>query len=404
MEFQYRGVDKKGRKVEGKVDAPNEGEVRMILRGQGIRPTGISKVSALNTDLGSLLGGSGKVSIEGLVVFTRQLHVLISSGVPLVQSLEVLQDQMTDRALKSILSAVKEKVSGGAFLWEALSTYPKAFPRIYLALIRAGESSGAMDTMLKRLSTYLEDADRIRKMLKSAMTYPIVVISIGIGVVFAMLAFVIPKFEELLTSAGQELPGPTKFVIDASHFVVGNFFYLVTGTIALVYVINRYVKSDEGRAVMHRVLFRAPLFGNLTQKAGVARFCRTMSTLLSSGVTLVDAIDICRMTIDNTVLEDAVSKIRADVESGKTLGAVVGKISVFPRMAVQMITVGETTGNLDRMMDKVADFYEQEVEQIVGGMSKLIEPFVLVFLGGAVGGLMIAMYLPIFKLAGSAGS
>jgi type IV pilus assembly protein PilC len=405
MEFEYRGVDKGGKKVQGKVDAPNEGEVRMILRGQGIRPTRISKVSALNADLGSLLGGGGgSVSIHGLVIFTRQLHVLISSGVPLVQAIDVLTEQTNERSLKAILAGVKERVAGGSFFWEALAQYPKSFPKIYLALIRAGESAGAMDVMLKRLSSYLEDAERLRRMLKSAMIYPISVILIGIGVVVCMLAFVIPKFEQLLTSAGQELPGPTKFVIDLSHFVVGNLLYIVVFVVGGGYALTKYAKSPEGRIIVDRIVFSLPIFGTIAQKGGVARFCRTMGTLLSSGVTLVDAIDICKLTIDNAVLEDAVQNIRSEVESGKTMGQVVSKIAVFPKMAVQMITVGEGTGNLDRMLDKVADFYESEVEAAVGGMSKLIEPLVLVFLGGAVAGLMIAMYLPIFKLAGSAGS
>lgn len=402
-EFQYQGVTRAGEKVQGKIDAPDENEIRVILRGQGVRPTRISRVSVLNQDLGTMLsGGVVRVPIEALVIFTRQLYTLISSGVPLVQGLEVLYEQTENRGLKNIISSVKEKVAGGAFFWESLSAYPATFPKIYLALVRAGESAGALDVMLKRLSRYIEDADRLKKMVKSAMMYPIIVVSIGIGVIAMMLTFVIPKFEALLTTSGQELPGPTKLVIDMSHFMVDNLLYIVGGTIATVYLSLRYIRTEEGRAFLDRVMFRMPIFGELAQKSGVARFSRTMATLLSSGVNLVDAIDICKATIDNAVLEQAVSTIRADVETGKTLGSVVGKLTVFPKMAVQMITVGENTGNLDQMLERVADFYEEEVEVLVGGLTKLIEPLVLVFLGGAVGGLMIAMYLPIFKLAGGA--
>jgi type IV pilus assembly protein PilC len=254
--------------------------------------------------------------------------------------------------------------------------------------------------MLKRLSRYLEDSDRLRKLLKGAMMYPIIVVTIGIAVIAAMMIFVIPKFEELLRSSGQELPGPTQFVIDLSNFMVNNIVYLMFGTGAAIFLILKFVQSPEGKAALDRLLFRAPLFGNLAQKGGAARFCRTMQTLLSSGVNLIDAVDICRATIGNAVLEEAVAKIRTEIESGKTLGMVVTQISIFPRMAAQMIAVGESTGNLDKMLEKVADFYEEEVEAIVGGMTKLIEPLVLVFLGGAVGGLLIAMYLPIFKMAG----
>jgi type IV pilus assembly protein PilC len=304
--------------------------------------------------------------------------------------------------MKGIISTLKEKVSSGTYFWEALSGYPKVFPKLYIALIRAGEASGSIDQMLKRLSRYLEDNERLRKMLKSAMMYPIIVVSIAVGVIALMLIFVIPTFEELLKTSGQELPGPTQFVITMSHMLVDNIVYILVGGGTAGYLVFRYIRSDEGRAFLDRALFRAPLFGDLMQKGGVARFSRTMQTLLSSGVNLIDAIDICKATIDNAVLEEAVGKIRADVEGGKTLGTVVAKLGVFPKMAIQMISVGESTGNLDKMLEKIADFYEEEVETIIGGLTKLIEPIMLVFLGTAVGGLMVAMYLPIFKLAGGA--
>lgn len=402
-EFSYQGIDKAGKRVTGKVEAGNEGELRMSLRTQGVRPTKIAKANS-GTTLGSRLSGStgGSVPIEVLVAFTRQLQVLIGSGIPLVQGLDILVDQANHSTMKAVAVDIRDKVSSGAYLWQTLQAYPNVFPKLFVALIRAGEASGSMDQMLKRLCRYLEDADRLRKMLKSASMYPIIVVSIGIGVISLMLIFVIPKFEELLKGSGQELPGPTQFIIDLSHFLVGNIAYIIVGGIALYYVVTRYFKSEEGRAFRDRVLYNAPLFGNIMQKGGVARFSRTMQTLLASGVNLIDAIDICKATIDNAVLEAAVSTIRSEVESGKTLGSVVGGLSVFPRMATQMISVGEQTGNLDQMLDKVADFYEAEVEMLVQGITKLIEPFVLVFLGGTVGGLMIAMYLPIFKLAGGA--
>ncbi|OFZ78679.1 MAG: hypothetical protein A2583_07195 [Bdellovibrionales bacterium RIFOXYD1_FULL_53_11] len=403
-EYEYSGVDKAGKKVDGKLDAQSEGEIRMLLRAQGVRPVRISRVGAMNMDLGKLLSGGGgagaSVKLEVLVQFTRQLQVLISSGVPLVQSLDILAEQATIPSMKNTVMALKDKVSGGSYLWEALGAYPKLFPKLYVALIRAGESSGSIDQMLKRLTRYLEDADRLRKMLKSAMMYPVIVISIGIGVVAIMLMFVIPKFEELLKGSGQELPGPTKFVIDLSHFFANNALIIIGVTVAVVVLLVKYIKTPEGKAVLDRLVYRLPLFGPLAQKGGVARFSRTMNTLLASGVNLLDAIDICRATVDNVVVEEAVASIRAEVESGKTLGGVINKLTVFPKMASQMIAVGESTGSLDKMLEKVADFYEAEVESMVGGLTKLIEPLLLVFLGGLVGGLMIAMYLPIFKMAG----
>jgi type IV pilus assembly protein PilC len=402
--YEYQAVDKTGKRINGKLEFQTEGELRMALREQGIRPTRITiGGESLDSKLAKMFGGGLKnVPIPVLVGFTRQLQVLMGSGIPLVQGLDILADQQSDATMKTVIIAVREKVSQGSYLWEALSNYPQIFPKIYLALVRAGEASGAMDAMLKRLSRYLEDSDRTMKMIKSAMMYPIIVSCVGSGVVALMLIFVIPKFEDMLKSGGQELPGPTQFVIFMSHFLVANILYIL-GTIAVtVYLLRRYVRSDEGRAVKDRIMFRMPLFGPMLQKSGVARFSRTMNTLLAAGVNLIDAVDICKMTIDNAVLEDAVGKIRVEIEAGKTLGTVVSKLNVFPKMAVQMISVGESTGNLDKMLEKVADFFEAEVEILVGGLSKLIEPIVLVVLGGAVGGMMIAMYLPIFKLAGGA--
>ncbi len=404
-EFSYQGVDKAGKKVAGKLEGASEGELRMKLRDIGIRPTRIAKADG---GLSKALPGGKKMNTASvplpiLLAFTRQLQVLIGAGIPLVQGLELLVEQSTNATMKSVALEVKDKVSSGTYLWQALGAYPKVFPKLYVALIRAGEASGSMDQMLKRLGRYLEDADRLQKMVKGAMMYPAIVISIGVGVVSLMMVFVIPKFEALLKSNGQELPLPTQMVINLSHFMINNILFILVGAAVFGYLLKNYLKSDEGKAVIDRTMYRAPLFGNLMQKSGIARFARTMQTLLASGVNLIDAIDICRSTIDNAVLEVAMSRIRSDVESGKTLGQVVGKLDVFPKMAVQMIFIGEQTGNLDKMLEKVADFYETEVEAMVGGLTKLIEPLVLVFLGGTVGGIMIAMYLPIFKMAGAAG-
>ena len=400
VEFEYQGVDKAGKKVTGKLDAPDEGELRMQLRSQGIRPTKVGKVGVMNQNLGNILKKGDSVPVEVVVAFSRQLQVLIAAGIPLVQGLDILGEQSVDKRMTNIIGAVKERISAGAYLWESISAYPKVFPKLYVALVRAGEASGSLEAMLRRLCRYMEDADRLKKMIKSAMMYPILVLSIGTGVVSVMLIFVIPKFEDMLKTAKQELPAPTQFVIDASHFLINNVLYIIGVLVVSGYSIKRYLATEEGRAFKDRMVFNAPLFGELVRKGAVARFSRTMQTLLASGVNLIDAIDICRATIDNAVLEDAVGKIRTEIEAGKTLGQVIGALDVFPKMAVQMIMVGESTGNLDKMLEKVADFFESEVETLVGGLTKLIEPLVLVFLGGTVGGMMIAMYLPIFKLAG----
>jgi len=403
--YQYQAVDKAGKKVTGTLEFQTEGELRMALREKGLRPTRITLGGqSLSTKVTQAFGGGiGNVSTAVLVGFTRQLQVLMGSGIPMVQGLDILSGQQEDATMKTIIIAVREKISEGSYLWEALSAYPQVFPKIYIALIRAAEASGSMDSMLKRLSTYLEDSDRTMKMIKSAMMYPIIVTSIGMGVISLMLIFVIPKFEEMLKGGGQELPLPTQMVIITSHFLVNNILYILGTLGTAIYLLRKYVRSEEGRAVKDQLMFRMPLFGPMLQKGGVARFSRTMNTLLHAGVNLIDAVDICKMTIDNAVLEEAVGKIRSQVEAGQTLGSVLSKLDAFPKMAVQMISVGEQTGNLDQMLEKVADFYEGEVAILVGGISKLIEPIVLVVLGGTVGGMMVAMYLPIFKLAGGAG-
>jgi type IV pilus assembly protein PilC len=397
-EYKYEGVDKQGKRVKGQLNAATEGDLRVLLRGQGIRPVRIGQASLAQRDLGSLFSGGSNINKEEVLHFTRQLQVLIGSGVPLVQALDILADQAASSNLRNLCNGVKNRVSEGSFLWEALSAFPKSFPRLYLALVRAGESSGALDQMLRRLSSYLEDNDRLKKMLKSAMMYPAIVISIGALVIAAMLIFVIPKFEELIKSNGGQLPGPTQFVIDASHFL-GQYWYIIIGGGVAAYIsLKKFLSTQEGRIMFDRLFFRAPLFGTLMQKGGTARFTRTLATLLSAGVSLLDAIDICKQTIDNAVLEEAVGRVRAEIEQGKGLSQVFAKLDVFPKMAVQMMAVGENTGQLDKMLEKVADFYEAEVEVVVGGLTKLIEPFILVFLGGTVGGMMIAMYLPIFKM------
>ncbi len=403
-EFQYQGVDRAGKRVKGKMEASNEGELRMILRGQGIRPTRVGKANFFDQDIASMFRGGavGRIPLDNLSVFTRQLHVLVGSGIPLVQSLEVLGEQTPHPGLRRVTASVKEKVSSGSFLWEALNVYAKSLPRIYIALVRAGESSGAMETVLDRLAVYLENLNRIIKMVKSAMMYPVVVGLVGVAVIVGMLTFVIPKMEDMLKSSGQKLPAITQIIIDLSRFLTTNFLAVGAGIGGAAYLFIRYARSEEGRGVIQNVMFRVPIFGELLQKAGIARFARTLSTLLSAGVNLIDAIEISRETVDNAVLEDAIKIIRRDIEQGKSLGVVLNKLKVFPKMAVQMVAVGESTGNLENMLERLADIYESDVETLVSGMSKLLEPFILVFLGGIVAFIMIAMYLPIFKIAGSA--
>ncbi len=392
--YSYEGVNQQGKTVSGVIEFSNENDLRLYLRQQRIRPKKIEKTKSASH--------LSKVSVPSqvLLVFTRQLQVLISAGVPLIQGLEVLIDQTHHAIFKMIIRGIHEKVSQGSYFWEALTVYSHVFPKIYVALIRAGESSGGMDGMLKRVSSYLETAEKTKKMIKSAMMYPIIVTVIGIAVVTCMLVFVIPKFESMLQGQGESLPLPTQILIDASHFLIRNVGIIFILFSFLSFFVYRYLKSEEGKAFLDRIVFRLPFFGTMVQKASVARFARTMQTLLVSGVNIIDSIDICKVTMDQIVLEEAVSNIRSQVETGKSLGSVMETIVVFPKMVTHMIRVGESTGNLDKMLEKIADFYEEEVAILISGISRLIEPLVIVFLGTLVGGIMIAMYLPIFKFAG----
>ncbi len=407
-EFVYVASDKAGKKVEGKMEASNEGEVRMALRGQGLRPNKIAKASLTQINVGTaikgLAGGSDTVNVERLMNFIRQLQTMITSGVPLIQAIELFHEQETDPTLRRILGACKERINGGSFLWECFAMYPNTFERVFVALVRAGESSGTLDIMLKRVGKYLENSYRLKKLIKSSMTYPISVTVIAVGVITLMLTVVIPKFESMIMSSGGEMPAPTKFVLWLSHSLMDNFV-TVLGILGLgFYMLRSYLRTNEGRIVMQNMALGLPLSGPLIVKSGVARFTRTLATLLASGVPIVDSLEICKAAATHVAYEDAITEMKKDVELGASFTAAMSKFpKLFPRMCIQMSSVGENTGNLDKMLEKIAEFYEEEVENAIQGMLKLIEPVMLVVMGGIVGGLMISMYLPIFQMAGSAG-
>ena len=401
-QYNYVAVNRSGEKIKGTMVAPNESEVRVALRSQQLRPLKIQQPNLLEFDLAKILDLGGSTSQADLALFTKQLSILITSGIPLIQGIEIIEGQLQNPAMKRVLGSLREKISSGSFLWETMKAYPKTFPDLYVSMIRAGEASGALDTILKRLIKYLDDAEKLKKLVKGAMIYPIAIILVGFVVIMVMLTYVIPKFEALLSSNGQELPEVTRFVINASHFAQKNFLTIIGGAVLFGYLFKRYISTKEGRAVFDHYVLKVPLFGPIILKVSVARFSRTLQTLLSSGINLLDAIDICKEGVGNESIANQLDKIKKEVEQGKTLSATMSKALIFPSMVVQMITVGETTGNLDKMLERIADFYEEEVQNLVGNLTKLIEPFVLVFLGGIVGGIMIAMYLPIFKMAGGA--
>jgi len=404
--YTYEGFTKDGEKTKGQLNAKNEKDLRLQLRKIQIRPIRIQKPSVFEVDLVQILGlggGSASLKEKDLAIFTRQFATMVNSGVPILQALDIQIAQAKDKGAKRILTTIREKVSEGSTLWMALGEHKKSFDNLYVNMIRAGEAGGILDIILERLSGYIEKAVKLKRMVKGAMMYPAIISLVGIGVVAGMLYFVIPKFEAMLKDAGQELPAPTQFVIGLSHWLQGNIFWLFPGFILFVMGFINWKKSPAGKPIWDRLVLKFPIFGDLAMKSSVARFSRTLSTLLSSGVGLIEALSIAQAVLENRVFENALARIKEDVQQGQTISDPMAKSKIFPDLAVQMISVGESTGELDNMLSKVADYYEEEVEALISNMSKLIEPFVLIFLGGLVGGILIAMYLPIFKLAGGVG-
>jgi type IV pilus assembly protein PilC len=336
-------------------------------------------------------------------VFTRQFSVMIDAGLPLVQCLEILANQQEHKNFAKILLQVRQDVEAGSTLADAMRRHPKAFDDLYVNMVAAGEAGGILDTILQRLSEYIEKAVKLRSQVRAAMIYPIAVISIAAIVVAVILLKVIPTFAALFTSLGAELPMPTRVVIGASNFLGRYFIFFVIGIAAFVFFFRRYYQTYRGRRVVDGTMLKAPIIGTILRKIAVARFCRTLATLTSSGVPILESLDITARTAGNAIIEDAILETRKSVENGKTLIEPLRESEVFPNMVVQMIGVGEQTGALDTMLNKIAEFYEDEVDIAVAGLVKLLEPVMIFILGVIIGGIVIAMYLPMFTLINKIG-
>jgi type IV pilus assembly protein PilC len=344
-----------------------------------------------------------KVPPKILAVFTRQFSVMIDAGLPLVQCLEILALQQEHKTFQKILLQVRQDVEAGSTLADAMRRHPKAFDTLYVNMIAAGEAGGILDTILQRLSVYIEKAVKLRSQVRSALIYPTAVIIIAAIVVAVILLKVIPTFAALFTSLGAELPFPTRVVIATSNFLARYFIFFVIGIAVVAYAIRRYYRTYRGRRVIDGMLLKAPIIGMILRKIAVARFCRTLATLTSSGVPILESLDITARTAGNAIVEDAVLETRKSVEGGKTIVEPLKDSNVFPNMVVQMIGVGEQTGSLDAMLNKIADFYEDEVDVAVQGLVKLMEPVMIFILGVIIGGIVIAMYLPMFTLINKIG-
>ncbi len=344
--------------------------------------------------------GPGKVSSKRLAVFTRQFSVMIDAGLPLVQCLEILGSQQDNRLFQKIILAVRQDVEAGSSLAEAMRKHPKAFDDLYVNMVAAGEAGGILDTILRRLSTYIEKAVKLKAQVKTALIYPISVLAIAAIVVFIILWKVIPTFAALFAALGAQLPLPTRMVIRASNFIASYIIFIALGVAAIGFFLNRYYATYRGRRVIDGLILKLPVLGDIMKKIAVARFCRTLATLTSSGVPILDGLEITARTAGNAIIEDAIMGVRKSVEAGRTIAEPLSETKVFPSMVVQMISVGEQTGALDAMLTKIAEFYEDEVDNAVEGLMKLMEPIMIAILGTVIGTIIVAMYMPMFDLIG----
>jgi type IV pilus assembly protein PilC len=395
--FQWEATTRAGDRKRGIMEAETAAQVEARLRGDGLT---IDRVKKESTAI-QITFGSG-VAPKDMQIFTRQLATMIDAGLPLVQCLEILAAQTPNKIFARILGQVKSAVEQGATFSDALRRHPKVFDELYVNLVAAGEIGGILDTILNRLAVYIEKAVKLRSQIKSAMFYPVGVLVVAIGVIAVMLLKVIPTFEDMYKEMGHaEMPGATRFVISVSHGFVTRW-YLYVGTIVGVLAGSSAMRrTDRGREIFDRMLLHLPVMGGTLRKIVVARFTRTLGTLLTSGVPILDALDICARTAGNKVVELGIVRARDKIAEGHDMAGPLAESRVFPTMVVQMIGVGEQTGAMDTMLQKIADFYEEEVDAAVSALTSLIEPVMMAFLGVVVGGLIIAMYLPIFKMAGN---
>jgi type IV pilus assembly protein PilC len=395
--YKWVGETRKGKTLKGELEAADERMARLQLRRRNLT---VRKIKPKPKDLFENVSFmQARVTKKDLVIFTRQFSTMIDAGLPLVQGLTILADQTENPTFKNILRDVVRDVAAGASLAESLKKHPKVFDDLFVNLIAAGEIGGILDTILQRLAAYIEKLEKLKSQIKSAMTYPIIVVAIAVIVISVILVFVIPVFEEMFAGFGSALPAPTQLVVNMSRFVKSNFHYLFGAIILLLVLINRYKNTRGGKKKMDIMALKLPIFGSLIQKVAIARFARTLGTMISSGVPILGALDIVAKTSGNAVLEEIIYEVRSSIAEGQSIAEPLSENDIFPRMVVQMISVGEATGALDSMLERIADFYDAEVDAAVESLTSMLEPLLMLFLGGSIGGLVIAMYLPIFKMA-----
>ena len=392
---------KKGRRLKGELEAASEQIAESQLKKRNLK---ILKLKPKPKDLFAAVAFmQPKVKNKDIVIFTRQFSTMIDAGLPLVQGLNILAEQNPNPTFKNILRQLTKDVEGGSTLAEAMKKHPKVFDNLFVNLIAAGEVGGILDTILQRLATFIEKAEELKSRIKGALTYPIVVMAIAFIVIAVILIFVIPVFQDMFSSFGSALPVPTQIVVNMSDFMKGNIHWIILAVIALVFAFKQYGSTKGGRKTIDTWSLKLPVFGDLLKKTAVARFTRTLGTMMSSGVPILDSLEIVAKTAGNVVIEEIIYDVRGSIAEGQTIAEPLSENDIFPGMVIQMISVGEATGALDTMLEKIADFYDKEVDTAVDALTSMLEPLLMLFLGGAIGGLVVAMYLPIFTMAGAVG-
>ncbi len=403
--FAYTGRNRQGMVKKGEVAAKTRDEAMEQLRKQNIVVMSLDERAA-KEGAGWTFEIGGGVTDKDLVVFTRQFATMINAGLPLIQALEILASQSENKQLRKAVGEVRTQVEGGATFADALRKHPKVFDELYVNMVHAGEVGGLLDTILGRLSKHIEKAMKLKAQIKSAMVYPAAILSVAVIVITVLMVWVIPIFAKMfaeMSGGKMGLPGPTQIVIDVSNFMQSYIIHLAIGAVLAGWGIKKYYGTPKGRLAMDRMFLKLPIVGELIRKTAVAKFTRTLGTLITSGVPILDGLSITAKTAGNKVIEEAIMSARMSISGGKTIAEPLSKGEVFPKMVTHMISVGETTGALDAMLGKIADFYEDEVDQAVAALTSLLEPMMMVFLGTVVGFIVVAMYLPIFQMASAIG-
>jgi type IV pilus assembly protein PilC len=395
--FLWEAKTKSGEVKKGEMEATDANAVDARLKSLGLTPSKVRKKSFL--DAGLTIPGIGGVTGKDILIFVRQFATMIDAGLPLVQCLEILGTQTENPVFRKVIFAIKTRVEGGSTFSDALKDHPKVFDELFIQLCAAGEVGGILDTILNRLAIYREKAEKLKSKVKGALTYPSVVLLVGFVVTAVLLLKVTPVFEKMFADFGSALPAPTQIVVDLSKWLQAYIGWLALGVAAFAFAFTTFYRNPKGRQLFDKVILYVPLVGSLLTKVAVARFTRTLGTMISSGVPILDALDVTAKTAGNRTIEAAILYVKTKISEGKNIAGPLAETKVFPSMVVQMIGVGEATGAMDQMLNKIADFYDDEVDTAVGGLTALIEPIMMVFLGGVVGGFLIAMYLPIFTIA-----